>query len=116
MRLAGMHCNHLNLMDLLNAPEKAYEALEKVARFVAPLPYKNIVATGMTGGSNHMRQRTLAMGAVEPELHDPTNARRIAENLDAIAKELQEEYGVWVNYHNHSWEFADDGLLWFALA
>lgn len=46
-------------------------------------------------GSNHMRQRTLAMGAVEPKLHDPTNARRIAENLDAIAKELQEKYGVW---------------------
>lgn len=116
MRLAGMHCNHLNLMELLNEPEKAQAALEKVARFVAPLKDKNVIATGMTGGSDHMQQRTLAMGAVEPELHDPAHARRIAENLNGIAKEIREKYNVQIHYHNHSWEFADGGLLWFALA
>lgn len=114
--LAGMHCNGMELMDLLHNPQKSYDALEKVAKFVAPLPNKNIIATGKTGGSDNTGALTLAQGAAEPELHDAQNAKIIAQNLDAISKSIKESYGVQINYHNHSWEFADNGLLWFSLA
>lgn len=114
--LAGMHCNHLNLMDLLHQPEKSRQALEKVARFVAPLPDKNVIATGMAGDMEALKDRTLSQGSAEEELHDEENARRIAENLNAIVKDIKNTYGVQVHYHNHSWEFCDGGLLWFTLA
>lgn len=115
--LAGMHCNGLNLMDLLNEPEKSRAALEKVARFVQPLPDKNIIATGSLGADMAvLKQRTFAQGAMQPELHDPEKVKAIARNLNSIAKGIKDEYGVQVHYHNHNWEFCDGGLIWFALA
>lgn len=116
MRLAGMHCNTLSLTELLECPEKSRAALEKVAAFVAPLPDKNIIATGMAGALDTLRTRTLAQGAEPAVLHDAAQVKIIAENLDAIAKDIKQVYGVTINYHNHSWEFCDDGLIWYALA
>lgn len=116
MRLAGMHCNNLSLTELLECPEKSRAALEKVAAFVAPLPDKNIIATGMAGTLDTLRTRTLAQGAEPAVLHDAAKVKIIAENLDAIAKDIKQMYGVTVNYHNHSWEFCDGGLIWYALA
>lgn len=114
--LAGMHCNNMKLIDLLENPGKTREALVNVAKFVAPLPYKNIVATGGVSEIAQLNTLTLAQGAPDERLHDAANLKIIAENLDAIAKDIKEEYGVTVNYHNHSWEFCDNGLIWFALA
>lgn len=114
--LAGMHANGLNLLDLLYAPEKSRDALEKVARFVAPLPNKNVIATGNPGDSTSIHGRTLAEGAAPVELHDPAQVRKIAENLNEIVRSIKEQYGVQVHYHNHSWEFCDDGLIWYTLA
>ena len=115
MVLSGMHCSGLKLQELLHTPEKSEEALMAVARFVAPLPEKNIIATGGTGDMDALKSRTLAQGAAEAELHDAAAARTIAENLDAIAVRIREDCGVQVHYHNHSWEFADDALLFRAL-
>ena len=117
IELAGMHCNGLNLPDLLDDPEKSRQALLKTARLVADMPNKNIIATGATGDSLEViSARRICDGAVSPELHCAENARTIARNLNTIARELREEYGVTIHYHNHSWEFADNGLLWFAIA
>ena len=115
--LSGLHCNGLSLADLLHAPHKAREALGKTAGFMARFPCKNVIATGMTGDPMEvLASRTLAQGAADPALHDPANALTIARNLNVIAREIKAETGVQIHYHNHSWEFADGGLLWFALA
>lgn len=116
VQLAGMHCNGLTLQDLLHAPAKSRAALEKVAKFVAPLPNKNVIATGSCGDIKALNGRMLSDGAVDPELHEPRNAVIIARNLNEIVRDIRDEYGVQVHYHNHSWEFCDNGLLWFALA
>ena len=117
IQLAGLHCNSLSLMDLLHEPDKACEALWKTAEFVAPLENKNVIATGSTGDPREVTANsTLRDGSANPELHDPENAKTIARNLNTIVHRIREELGVRVHYHNHSWEFADDGLLWFALA
>lgn len=76
---------------------------------------KNVIATGGIP-FEEMRQRPIGEGVPIPELHQAENARRMAEALNSIAKEAKEIWGVQVHYHNHSWEFADGGMLWFALA
>lgn len=114
--LAGMHANHLNLMELLHEPEKSRTALENVAKFVAPLPDKNVIATGMPGAMDGVQGRTLGEGAADPALHDPEAVKTIARNLNAIVKDIQAQYGVQIHYHNHSWEFCDNGLIWYTLA
>ncbi len=117
LRLAGLHCNNLRLPDLLCAPDKAREALRKTAAFVSAFEDKNVIASGAPGGGpDGMKDRAIRDGAPDPALHNPSNAVRIAENLNAIAREIREDYGVTVHYHNHSWEFADGGLLWSTLA
>lgn len=115
IELAGMHCNGLKLIDLVNAPEKAEEALVSVAKLLATMPNKNIIATGGVDLENH-KEDPIANGAPDPELHDPEQVVLAAKRLNEMARKIKEEYGVQVHYHNHSWEFADDGLIWFALA
>lgn len=115
--LAGLHCNNLRLIDLINDPQRAREALRKTAAFVAPLPDKNVIATGATGEDfQALNSRTLREGSGLPELHNPEKARTLARNLNAIVGEIKRDFGVQVHYHNHSWEFADQGLIWLTLA
>ena len=116
IELAGMHCNGLKLIDLVNAPEQSETALRSVAEFLAPMPNKNIIATGGVDMAGDMMERPIRDGAPEPELHDPEKVALAARNLNEIVKRIKQEYGVQVHYHNHSWEFADNGLIWFTLA
>lgn len=117
MALAGLHCNNLTLSDLLHDPEKARAALRKTAAFMADMPEKNVIATGGTGEPREaLASRTVREGSSLPELHDPAQVRTLARNLNRIVKEIRDEMGVQVHYHNHSWEFADDGLIWLTLA
>ncbi|MBR1583938.1 MAG: TIM barrel protein [Clostridia bacterium] len=115
--LAGLHCNNLLLPDLIHAPEKARAALRKTAEFVSALPEKNVIASGGTGEApDVLQQRTLEAGSSLPELHDPEQVRLLAKNLNAIVREIKRDFGVQVHYHNHSWEFADGGLIWLTMA
>lgn len=116
MELAGMHANNLKLIDLLHAPEKAEAALMEVGRLVSNFPNKNIIATGGCGDLEQIRQTKLKDGALDPELHDPELVKQMAKTLNEIVLRVKEETGAQVHYHNHSWEFADQGLIWFALA
>lgn len=97
MTLAGMHCNNLTLQDLLHNPAKSRAALEKVAKFVAPLPDKNVIATGGCGDVQQLNGRLLSEGAADPELHEPKNAAIIAHNLNEIVRDIRAEYGVQVH-------------------
>lgn len=115
MELAGMHCNQLKLMDLLKNPQAARKALETVAEFVAPLKNKNIIATGMVS-LEEIKERPISSGTPESELHDREKVKQLALAFNEIVKDIKQDYGVQVHYHNHSWEFADDGLIWFSLA
>ena len=116
MELAGMHANNLKLPDLLHAPEKAEKALMEVGELVAQLPNKNVIATGGLTDMEAIRSCTLAQGAVEAELHDPAAVRDMAQTLNEIVVRVRQKTGAQVHYHNHSWEFADDGLIFHTLA
>lgn len=115
MELAGMHANNLKLPELLHAPEKAEQALMEVGELVARLPNKNVIATGGVLDMEAVRSRTLGQGAAEPELHDPAAVGEMAQILNEIVKKVRQKTGAQVHYHNHSWEFADNGLIFRAL-
>lgn len=116
MSLAGMHVASVTLTDLLHRPEQAKAVMEQAAKFVSVFPYKNIIVTGGVPSMEELRDCTLAEGVPDPELHIPENAKTMAVHLDEIAGSLYDTYGVQVHYHNHSWEFADEGMIWFAIA
>ncbi len=115
IELAGMHCNGLKLMDLIHDPEKAEAAVLGVAKALQGMKNRNIIATG---GIDVMAllARQLKDGAPEEELHDPKMVQKAAENLEKIARKAKELYDAQLCYHNHSWEFADDGLIFFTFA
>lgn len=114
LEMSGMHCNGLFLIDLLHHPEKSRDALRTTASFVASMKNKNVIATGCVDMEN-IRDTPIGAGAPEAELHDPKKVKEMAAALNGIVKEIREEYGVQVHYHNHSWEFADNGLIFHTL-
>lgn len=115
LELAGMHCNGLYLLDLIYHPKKAEAAVLGVAKALQDSPNKNIIATGCVDIES-LNERLIKDGASEPELHDPKLILEAAKNLEQIAQKAKSEYGAQLHYHNHSWEFADDGLIFFTLA
>lgn len=116
MSLAGIHAGNLYLSELLHTPDKCLANLETLARFVSNFDCKAIIATGRVDAVPSIDPYPLSQGAPSPELHSPSCAVQIAENLDFIARKILETYGIQIHYHNHSWEFCDNGLLWFAIA
>lgn len=114
LELAGMHCNGVNWMDLVNAPEKSRESVMQVAVTLQNMPNKNIIMTGAVDREG-LNNALLNNGAVEETLHDKANILVAARHLEEIAAEVHEKYGVQLHYHNHSWEFADDGMMFYIL-
>lgn len=114
LELSGMHCNGVNLVDLIREPEKAEKALCEVARALEGMTNKNIIVTGCVA-IEEMNEMPVKLGASEPELHDPQLVQLAAENLEKIVAKIKAQYGAQVHYHNHSWEFADQGLIFNTL-
>lgn len=114
VELSGMHCNGLYLADLLHNPEKSEEALIGTAKFVEPMKNKNVIATGCVE-MEKIQDRPIGAGVPEEELHDPKKVKEMAVTLNGIVKKIKDTYGVQVHYHNHSWEFADNGLIFRSL-
>lgn len=115
IELSGMHCNGMKWMDLIFNPQKAENAVLGVAKALAGMKNRNIIATGGVD-IERLNDRLLTEGAGEEELHNPENIRIGAENLEKIAKKARELYGAQLHYHNHSWEFADNGLIFYMIA
>lgn len=109
LQLAGLHVSAL-WTDLLDDPQKVEAAVEKAAEFLQVMPNKNIIFTGMAQNdpSQHPEE------GIDPRLSDTAAAEKMAEKLNEIALNAKER-GVSVNYHNHCWEFDNDGLLFMAL-
>lgn len=114
VEMSGMHCNGLYLADLLHNPEKSEAALVGTAKFVEPMKNKNVIATGCVE-MEKIKDRPIGAGVPEEELHDPKKVKEMAVTLNGIVKKIKDTYGVQVHYHNHSWEFADNGLIFHSL-
>ena len=107
--LSGLHVS-VQWLDLLNKPETAEESILKGAEFLQVMPYKNIILTGMIGAGPSIAGEAER----DPALRDPQTVEKMAKNLNEMAKKAADR-GVSVNYHNHCWEFENDGLLFHSL-
>jgi len=105
VELSGMHCA-FKLVDFLENRESVETAVLRVASFVADMPNKNIVMTGM----HKLPQEEEA----DPRLKDEGFVREVALAINDLAKKVK-TLGVSINYHNHSWEFHENGLIFHSL-
>lgn len=109
LQLSGLHVSAL-WTDLLDDPQKVEDAVGKAVEFLQVMPNKNIIFTGMAQNdpSQHPEE------GIDPRLSDPAAAEKMAGKLNEIAAKAKESGGS-INYHNHCWEFDQDGLLFMAL-
>lgn len=107
--LSGLHVS-IKLTDVLDDSGKVEESLKKAASFLKVMPDRNIIMTGMAIDNPAENE-----GKMDARLSDPGSVRQIASRLDKMEVALKNA-GVQLHYHNHSWEFKNDGLIFFMLA
>lgn len=107
VQLCGFHGGAM-LQDLLDDPEKARQEQIPTAEFLQHVPCKDIIFTGKPGSYDNKN-----MG--DDRLMTPEAAKTVAENLNNISAWLKKTYGVQIHYHNHHWEFKNNGNIFNAL-
>lgn len=109
LQLAGLHTQQL-LTDFIDDPDKCEEGLTKAAQFMQRNVNKNIIMTGMVPPSV-LNEANLG----DDRLLDANFVKTIAHSLNRIAGKIKKTYGVQIHYHNHNWEFKNDGLIFKTL-
>ncbi len=102
MSMSGMHALVL-LTDLLDKKEDAISGFMKVVDFVKGMKNRNIILTGL-------HKWPMDNPEIDSRLSDSSSVELIARGLNELAL-LAKEQGVMVHYHNHSWEFEHDALI-----
>lgn len=105
--LAGLH-QAVPLVQLLNAPAESLATLAAAAKSLEGMPYRNLIMTGGVKDPDHV-------AAEDAQLAEAAGAKKLATNLDEITAKIKADYGVQIHYHNHSWEFQNNGLIYRAL-
>jgi len=102
IEISAIH-HMVRLTDFIDDPQKAAETINDGVALAKRLVNKNIELTGVVFDSPENRQ-------VDERLSDPEFVKKVMEGLNASAKSAAAE-GVSINYHNHSWEFENDALI-----
>lgn len=105
IHMSGMH-SVIQLRDLLDCKDEAFATVRNVIELVKKMPYKNVILTGM--------HKLPEEENTDPRLRDPEMVKEIAIRLNELAQLAREE-GVQIHYHNHSWEFEDDALIFHSI-
>lgn len=103
VEMSGMHVV-IVLTDVIDKKESAFNGVMKVVEFVKDMPNKNVIMTGLH------KQDPTSENEVDIRLKDEEFVKSIAIGLNELALKAK-EMGVRINYHNHSWEFENDALL-----
>lgn len=106
MKMSGMHVSPL-LVGYLDNFEECRKTVLSVAEFVSHTECSNII---MTGGVDWK-----APDYGDARLQNKEFMVEVAKKINELAIEIKEKYGIQINYHNHNWEFLNDGLIFNAL-
>jgi inosose dehydratase len=93
MEVSGLHVG-CGLIDWVEKEEECMNRVMAAARFVKDMPNKNIILSG-SDVENY-------------------NFKAVALNIEKAAKACR-NIGVKLNYHNHAWEFKNNGEAFKAL-
>lgn len=108
MELSGYHISHL-LGNLVNDWDLVNDSLVEAIAFAKEIPCNNILFTGMpTMDMMHFEE------SFDPRLRDADFLQKVAFGMERLAQTAKEK-GVLLHYHNHSWEFDGNGLLFHTL-
>ena len=104
--LAGIH-TLLKISDLLDDPQKVYEAYAAPARLAAAVGCGSLISSGMVAFD-------------EPDLGDarllvPEEQKKAAQELNEVVLRIRKDFGVTIRYHNHLWEFKNNAAFYEAL-
>ena len=102
MLMSGMHATCI-LTDLLDKKQEVVDGFIKVVDFIKDMKEHNIILTGL-------HKWPMDNPNMDIRLTDPNSVEMIARELNELAL-LAKEQGVRVHYHNHSWEFDNDALI-----
>ena len=105
-KLAAVH-TLLKVSDLFEGAEETYQNYKKSVEFAKAVGTENICSSGMVDFA--------APDHGDPRFMDYVELKKAAGNLNKVVKRIYEESGIRVNYHNHVWEFDDDGRVYKAL-
>ena len=102
MLMSAMHATCI-LTDLLDKKQEVFDGILKVVDFVKDMKEHNIMLTGV-------HKWPMDNPEMDSRLTDPESVKLIAQGLNELAI-LAMEQGVVIHYHNHSWEFDNDALI-----
>lgn len=105
IEMSGMHAV-VQLIDMVDNKETALNNIMKIVEFVKDMPNKNIIMTGLHKLPNETE--------VDARLKDEAFVKEVAIGLNLLAQKAG-ELGVKVHYHNHSWEFENDALIFHSI-
>ncbi len=105
--LAGLHAA-VPLKQLLDQPKESSAQLSSAAEAIQGMPERNIILTGIAENMDDA-------AAGDSRLKDRKNVELLVSHLNDIAGEIKSEYGAQIHYHNHSWEFQNDGLIYMSM-
>jgi sugar phosphate isomerase/epimerase len=100
MQMSSMHVVAI-YEEVMEKPDEFYEKVIKAAEFVKDMPSKNIMMSGVTASM---------MSGGEFDESKSFDYKLIAANIEKAAKACL-EMGVKLNYHNHNWEFKNNGEI-----
>ena len=109
LNLSAFHVSAL-ADEIFDQPETVMERFNQAAEFLQAFPFKNIMFTSLP-----MEDLSTLPSEWDKRLHDEVCLKEWAVRLEEMAETL-EERGVTLHFHNHSWEFADDGKWFNAVA
>ena len=95
MELSGMHVGG-QLKGWIENEDEMAEKVLAVAEFLKDMPNKNIVMSGS-------------------KVEDDIDLKWVARNIEKVAQKCMER-GIKLHFHNHAWEFENDGKIIKVLA
>jgi inosose dehydratase len=104
MQMSGLHVVGI-YNEIIEKPDEFYQRIIKAAEFVVDMPSKNIILSGVP--ASIMKGGTFD----DSESYD---YKVIASVIERSAKACL-DMGVKLNYHNHDWEFKNNGEIFNAL-
>ncbi|NLI19961.1 MAG: sugar phosphate isomerase/epimerase [Clostridiales bacterium] len=107
LMLAGLH-TAVPLIQLLDHPEESLKTMAAAAKSLEDMPVRNIIMTGNVENRDQIIRE-------DARLADAGSVKELAAKVDEIAAQIKDGYGVQIHYHNHSWEFQNNGLIYRTL-
>ena len=105
LTLSAYHVSSL-AADVFDKPDEVRNMFQQAVDFLEVFPVKNIMYTPLPA-----MDLDIPVEQWDARLRDEECLKQLAEFLEQLAVELADK-GITLNFHNHNWEFAEDGK-WF---